>query len=191
MIIYGLSILWPTVVLSILMAFINMQNQAISQDALTGLNNRGNLDKYLHSVIDGSESMIGLIMVDINNFKKINDSFGHDTGDDILIYVSGILKNTLAGTSAFLARYGGDEFVIVMQDGSEKDIEKLLNKIRTGVEVFNSTINYGFRLSLGMGYAVYPSADAKDVNSLLRTADKNMYTNKKLMKSKVGGEVLK
>jgi diguanylate cyclase (GGDEF)-like protein len=188
---YGLSILWPTVVLSILMAFINMQNQAISQDALTGLNNRGNLDKYLHSLIDGSEGRVGLIMADINNFKKINDSFGHDTGDDILIYVAGILKNTLAGTSAFLARYGGDEFVIVMPEGSEKDIEVLMNKVRTGIEVFNATINYGFVLSLGMGYAVYPSAEVGDVNSLLRAADKNMYINKKLMKSEAGWEVRK
>ena len=188
---YGIALLWPTVVLSILMAFINMQNQAISQDALTGLNNRGNLDRYLNSVVDGSDRSVALIIADINNFKKINDSFGHDVGDDVLTYVSEILKKTFAGTPAFLARYGGDEFVIVMADEPAGSTEIMIRKIIDNVKMFNDTIDYGFELSLGIGYAKYPDQNITDVNSLLKAADTNMYVNKNMMKSKVKQEVAK
>jgi GGDEF domain-containing protein len=64
-------------------------------------------------------------------------------------------------------------------------------KIRDNVKLFNSTINYGFELSLGIGYAVYPSQDITDVNSLLKAADASMYRNKKMMKSKAEQEVRK
>ena len=107
---YGIALLWPTVVLSILMAFINMQNQAISQDALTGLNNRGNLDRYLHSVVDGSDRSVALIIADINNFKKINDSFGHV---DLLHSLAGSIVDAFLFFTHFCQVFvQGDQFLL-------------------------------------------------------------------------------
>ena len=106
--------------------------------------------------------------------RELRYTKAHDVGDDVLTYVSEILKKTFARTPAFLARYGGDEFVIVMADESEGSTEIMIRKIIDNVKMFNDTIDYGFELSLGIGYAKYPDQNITDVNSLLKAADTNM-----------------
>lgn len=173
---YGCSIVWPSMTLSFLLIFINMENLVISQDYLTGMNNRGYLIKYLQTVLPG-ETFV-LIMADINHFKRINDHFGHDVGDKALIQTADILRKTFKNTTAFLSRYGGDEFVIVLPGSDEKDAERTMAAITESFEAFNAGQTDGYRLTISMGYAVARGGDGNEFRELFKEADQNMYKDK-------------
>jgi diguanylate cyclase (GGDEF)-like protein len=183
---YGVTFLWPCVTFSILLIFMDQGTRAISRDALTNLNNRGNLDRYLNMTIGSSNNRsIALVMMDINDFKLINDSFGHDVGDEILGHFADILRGTFSNTSAFLARYGGDEFVVAIENVGNKAVENHIDRLNSNIMAFNQTIDYGFELSAGIGYAIYPSKRVSDLNGLLKEADIKMYENKALYKEEM------
>lgn len=178
-IVFGCTVLWPCVTLSILIIFINRKNREVSQDPLTGMNNRGRLDRYLQTYAENGEGNgVTLIMADINFFKKINDRFGHDMGDSALVRMADILRSTFRGEPVFLSRYGGDEFVIVLAGTEAGAAEEAISRIRRNLEDSNREDRYPYTLSVSLGYAVsrdYSSEQAKDV--LIR-ADRNMYLDK-------------
>ena len=103
---------WCTMI--ILFVYLNSQNQLISTDPLTALNNRNQLQRYLQLSHDSIDHYV--VMVDIDKFKQINDTYGHVEGDRALVLVSKALKSACGrlGKSTFLCRYGGDEFLIVV-----------------------------------------------------------------------------
>ena len=115
---YGVSLNWILSSVSILLVYLDSQNRQISTDPLTSLNNRRELNKFLqHEINERDQPKSGaltLIMMDVDGFKQINDTYGHFYGDGVLVNVSQILKASCKNTNAFLARYGGDEFCIVL-----------------------------------------------------------------------------
>ncbi len=182
---YGGAFLFPCITLSLLMIFMDIESQAISIDALTGLNNRGKMDNYLNSLMVGNNRAIALIMIDINDFKIINDDFGHDKGDEILVFMADILKKTFGNSSAFLARYGGDEFVVILENLGTRAVANYMAKIKENIDVFNSSVNYGFELSVGIGHAIYPSKKVNNADDLFRIADEEMYRDKVMFKERL------
>lgn len=179
-VLYGFSLVWPCVVVSSLLILLNKEGKILSQDALTGLNNRRRMEQVVKIYEEGQIRAAALIMLDINNFKHINDKYGHHLGDMALIQAANILRATVNGTSAFLARYGGDEFVIILPEGEERAAKEAAQKIRDSFDHFSNTNQLPFRLSVSIGFAV--SANASDIRiaNLLRTADENMYRDKAL-----------
>lgn len=177
---YGCSILYPTATLSILLIYINVENLAISLDPLTGLNNRGRLDRYLHSTLEsGQEKNVSLIMMDLNNFKAINDLYGHEVGDEALIRLANLLKNTFSRPSAFLSRYGGDEFVVVFTGSEEYAAGRAMDSLRQALEDFNASRVVPYRLSVSMGRAASSDPGVDSVSGLLKKADEQMYLEKR------------
>jgi len=175
---YGLSMVWPCAVVSSLMILLNRESQVISQDSLTGLNNRRNMERHLRTYEEGQNRPVTLIMLDVNDFKHINDQYGHYSGDMALIQTSNILRSTFNGTSAFLARYGGDEFVIVMPEGKESTAEETTQKIKNNFDVFNRSTQFPFRLTVSAGYAISTEKADNRIANLLREADEKMYQDK-------------
>lgn len=175
---YGCNLVCPCVTLSALILFITAENQAISLDALTRLNNRGNLDRYLYTSLETGQT-VSLIMLDINNFKAFNDRYGHAVGDTALIQTAGMIKNAFRDTSAFLSRYGGDEFVIVLTECEEQDVERAVEKLRESIELFNETHALPAALSVSIGFTVITISDASDISRLLKEADEHMYREKR------------
>ena len=175
---YGFSMVWPCAVVSSLMILLNRESQVISQDSLTGLNNRRNMERHLRTYEEGQNRPVTLIMLDVNDFKHINDQYGHYSGDMALIQTSNILRSTFNGTSAFLARYGGDEFVIVMPEGKESTAEETTQKIRNNFDVFNRSTQFPFRLTVSAGYAISTEKADNRIANLLREADEKMYQDK-------------
>lgn len=153
-------------------------------DVLTELPNRRALDRHLPRAISrasraGSALAVGII--DLDDFKPINDTWGHEAGDTLLQELSKRLKSALR-ESDMLARLGGDEFVVVFEDLEERhaitQLTAVLNRFHEAVEIpFEIQNGVQARLDMTMGLALYP-IDAKDSDALLRHADAVMYDAK-------------
>lgn len=148
------------------------------QDSLTDLPNRAALEKHLDARMHrGSGDSFGLLFMDLDGFKSINDSFGHGAGDQVLCEVASRLSRALP--DAFIGRWGGDEFVLVLAPGSG-DFE-----VRQSAQVLLATMATPFRLgyandmmmSPSIGAVLYPH-DGTDAQTLLRKADAAMYLAK-------------
>jgi len=175
---YGLSLLWPGVVISCLLILLNRESQAVSLDHLTGLNNRRNMEKYLRMPEEEQNYPLSIILLDLNDFKEINDVQGHDTGDVALTRAADLLRSTFGGTSAFLARYGGDEFVVILPGSDEAAARYRIQEIKASFSAFSQTKQVPFRLSVSAGYAVSRGNAADCLNQLLKEADERMYEDK-------------
>ena len=147
------SMIWPCTVISSLLILLNKVNEAISRDPLTGLNNRRNMERHLLTYEGEQNRAISLIIMDINDFKAINDQYGHRAGDDALVLIANILRTTINGTSAFLARYGGDEFVVIIPQGDERTAIEAI-RIKNNIDAFNKTNQLPFQLNISAGYAI-------------------------------------
>ncbi len=177
--IYGISLIWPCVTFSALIIFIKMQNSQLYIDYLTGLFNRRQLDNFLrqNSQCDGGARLAG-IMIDLNAFKAINDIYGHHAGDEALCYTAQILKSTFK-EDAFIARYGGDEFLVLMPVRGAEELTGAVARLKESLRRFNAqrTVPYALDLSLGCDY--YTGSSEADVASFLKHIDKLMYQDKR------------
>ena len=157
-------------------------NRQARSDTVTRLPNRRALDERLDEAIRHSSHSgcpFCVVMMDLDGFKIINDTFGHDIGDDVLRQIADSLKKTLR-TSDFLARYGGDEMTLVL---SETDLSQaciVTRKIQDQLLNLSIQLRGGqaTRLSVSGGIVVYPS-DADTAPGLLRAADEALYRAKK------------
>jgi len=177
---YGTSFTWPSVVISYVIVYIYVLNRQISTDSLTGLNNRRMLQRYLDYKVTSIEAgpPLFLIMLDADDFKCINDTYGHATGDRALMQIAGILKALCNHQDCFLARLGGDEFVIVGRDYNGSMLETLASDIGTRVAAFNASGGEPYRLSLSIGTARFSPGTVDTTDALLIAADRNMYQAK-------------
>ncbi len=175
---YGMSLIWITCALVCGYNFINVQNCVISTDYITGLNNRRRFDLYLQRKIQswkGDGFMFALIL-DMDDFKRINDDYGHMSGDLALYHAADILRRSCRNGLDFIARMGGDEFIIMGERADIDEIEFILTNINANITEFNSRRLLKFDISLSMGYSVFKKGDTAE--SLIESADKKMYVMK-------------
>lgn len=151
----------------------------ISTDALTGLNNRNELNRYVYNSVKNN-SNICVLMFDLDEFKHINDTYGHLEGDKALLAASKILKNVVKDTNAFLARFGGDEFIVIAKDFSEEDVNLLITKMEKETELINQN-NSEYIIGISCGYA-FLKKDEDFINTIER-ADQKLYERKKEKKT--------
>lgn len=143
-------------------------------DSLTSLPNRVMLEKEINSLIEEGASKFAVVYIDIDNFKYINDSLGHQTGDIFLIYIANKFKKEIPETS-FVARQGGDEFVILFKDFSSiDDITYFMDKLIKSFEHVWKYHQHEFFVSISAGIALYPE-NGKDVITIFKNADIAMY----------------
>ena len=147
-------------------------------DPLTRLPNRNMLDNRLDKAIvvaRREKKELALLFLDLDNFKFVNDSLGHDMGDKLLMAVSRKLNDLVRGGDT-VARYGGDEFVIMLWDCGVDGAALVAQKLTSGkIEVGNTD----FSVSMSVGISVFP-ADGEDRQTLIRNADMAMYHAKKV-----------
>jgi len=148
------------------------------RDDLTGLYNRRFFDFILDKYkIEDKDIEKGLIFIDLDNFKPINDKYGHDIGDKVLKEVANIIQNYIREID-YPFRFGGDEFVILIFSNKE-----ILKKVSDRIfEKVNSVNIDGVKVECSIGYAHYPT-DNKDFNKIIKVADQRMYENKKKKKT--------
>lgn len=161
-------------------------NYLAYHDALTGLANRVALNEKLRAILAGGRTgkQAGAVaFIDLDNFKVINDTFGHSHGDRLLIAFSTMLQQ-LDGGRHFIARIGGDEFVIIVEGvSSQKEITAFADKV---VSIFDKPLTVEEKtlyITASIGITVYP-ADGATVEELFKNADLAMYKAKELGKNR-------
>ncbi|MPM43510.1 hypothetical protein SDC9_90187 [bioreactor metagenome] len=181
MLYFGTSVIWISVVISLLIIFVNVQNKQISTDSLTGLNNRIQFEKYISALIKDAkkQEQICLVVIDIDKFKIINDTFGHAEGDRALISISDILKKACKNKKIFISRYGGDEFLIIYKVKNIGQLDELISDIYFNLDAFNTREGQKYLLRLSIGRAIWDSNECHSISDLFVKADNNMYTEKK------------
>jgi diguanylate cyclase (GGDEF)-like protein len=177
---YGLSLIWSGMALSILLIYLNIQDLRLNTDYLTGAYSRRLLDDHLRERMRGGPSgkPFSAILIDLDNFKKINDTLGHDAGDSALTDAVGLIKGCLR-QGDFISRFGGDEFLVVLDISDKATLTKTVHRIRESFRRFNETQSRPYKLGFSTGYAVYDSARGMDPEQFVSHLDRLMYAEKR------------
>ena len=161
------------------------QRMAIT-DSLTQLFNRGFFEKKFSQEFEAAQSdnhPLSLVIVDIDLFKKINDTYGHLAGDKILQDLGKILTSSVREED-LVFRFGGEEFIIILHEEKE-EAQKVAERIRQKVEDFSRKGNEGpEKFTISLGVASYPE-DAQNARELLIKADQALYQAKKQGRNRV------
>lgn len=183
----GISIIAFGGTIAMVQVFINLQDTRITMDPLTGVNNRTRLMQVLETqMASAGKKTLYFIMLDIDRFKDINDQYGHTEGDIALMAVAQVLRDVCGDYSGILARYGGDEFAVVLTPATWEEptlIEAFQQSIRLSLQEYNRTANKPYQLTVSIGYAKRTEA-LNSIPALIAAADKDMYAEKK---NKKGG----
>lgn len=179
---------FPFLGLALLLVFLwlgkryDMVTYLAENDSLTKTYNRRYLIHAflkLSALMDRKNKKLRLFFVDINDFKLINDQYGHEMGDEVLKYLSNLLVKVTSKIE-IIARFAGDEFIILAPFTDEKRQEMIINQISK--ELRKSSEELHIDLSVSIGTSIYPD-DAKTLDGLLRIADQNMYQQKSVIKN--------
>lgn len=169
----------PLALLDIVAGLAEAREEA-SRDALTGLLNRRSLAEGLGAVIEQGNrygASFSLAMIDLDNFKWFNDTFGHSEGDLLLKQMALVLTSSLRRAD-IVARYGGDEFLLVLPHTDPEKSETLLKRVGAELDQFLHRYgSVGVRLGFSAGVSHFP-ADGRDADALIRRADERLYVNK-------------
>mgnify|MGYP005989614143 FL=1 len=144
-----------------------------NKDSLTQIFNRGKIDLLIQDEIKKSKKhnhTFSIIFLDIDDFKRINDNFGHIKGDEVLIHISNLVSNNIRETD-FIGRWGGEEFIILLPKTTSNDAFIIANDLKQLVSKTNFGINNTLTISLGISQ--YLQKDTK--NDLIKRADDAMY----------------
>ena len=167
----------------IFIMFVRFQDEQITNDILTTLHNRYALDTHINDKIKEYSAghrrgnTLYFIMMDVDNFKSINDIYGHNEGDEVLRAIAFQLKNVglKYKTDLFLARYAGDEFCAVFESPSRERVDELVSDIKNEVSLLSE--ERGHHMSISVGYAAYAGKNM-DIETLFELADKALYIDK-------------
>jgi len=157
-------------------------------DGLTGLYNHRYLRQVMERILERCSrdgQPLGLIMVEIDNFKRYNDTYGHQRGDEVLRIVADLLRKGTRATD-FLARYGGDEFMIVLPSTAKETTSEVGERLRRAIEVYPFTLgeNTVTNVTLSLGIAASPE-DGDTVDALVEAVDGAQYSAKRSGGNKV------
>ena len=148
-----------------------------NSDELTGLANRRHFTRDLTDRLALTEdTMTGLLLADIDWFKRVNDTYGHEAGDEVLCHIARTLE-AAAPEGALVARLGGEEFTVLCEVAAPEDLDRIAETLRTAVE--STRLLYrgeAIRVTISLGLALARSGEA--VSALLGRADKALYTAK-------------
>jgi len=157
------------------------------RDPMTGLSNRRYLEEYMETLLANARRQqihLAIMMLDLDYFKMVNDNYGHDAGDTVLKALAGVLKQSVR-SSDMVIRYGGEEFLIILQDTTEPDADQVAENIRAAVEKIR--VNAGgtvLQKTISIGISDYPK-DSATFWQALKFADIALYNAKQTGRNRV------
>ncbi len=159
-------------------------------DPMTGAYNRRFLDAHLPKLLARSRTSmkpLSALMVDIDHFKKVNDNYGHDSGDAVLISVAGSIINSLRPTD-LVVRMGGEEFAVIMPETDMKTALSIAERLRQRIEKLSISVknnSQNINVTASMGVACIREEDESNVQQLLKHADEGLYKAKETGRNRV------
>lgn len=159
-------------------------------DQLTGVPNRRSFDRTMDREwrrAERTQSQLGLLMIDVDKFKHLNDTQGHPAGDRCLKRIAAVIDTTLGRATDFVARYGGEEFAVILTDTSPQDIRAIAENLRVAVNAaqFPNATEIGQFVSCSIGAAITVPGPPLTPSSLLTGADKALYEAKRNGRNRV------
>ena len=173
---FGISTIWLCVAIAFILVYIEIQISISYIDDLSGLYNRKYMNHYLNKLQNNKTKHVYGFLMDINEFKAINDTYGHLKGDHALIQFGKILQHSIDKDSVAI-RMGGDEFVVFAKLQSDTEAVKLKKRIEYNVRQFNIHSKEPFHLSFSIGIAKY---NGKNIDTFLSAMDDSMYEAKNM-----------
>jgi diguanylate cyclase (GGDEF)-like protein len=153
----------------------------VEQDSLTGIMNRMAIENHLEKILAMNRGVLDRCMVqiiDVDNFKEINDRYGHDAGDQVLIQLARIFSANIRDVDQ-VGRWGGDEFVIVFKGIAESAVQPMVQRIQGAVRDYdwsNILTASQAKVSISIGYTICEDKESK--HDVLKRADDHLYTSK-------------
>lgn len=173
---FGVSTIWLCVAIAFIIVYIEIQISISFIDDLSGLYNRKYMNHYLNKLQNDKPKHVYGFLMDINDFKAINDTYGHLKGEYALIQFGKILQHSIDKDSVAI-RMGGDEFVIFAKLKSDEEALALKKQIKYNVRQFNLKSKEPFHLSFSIGIAKY---NGKNIDAFLSAMDDSMYEAKNM-----------
>lgn len=164
----------------LLKSYKKLEDQS-NTDALTGIYNRKKFDEYTEVFLNYAkryENTFSLVVIDLNKFKPINDTYGHDIGDKVLIFFSKTISNLIREVDFFF-RTGGDEFILILPNTKYQQAEEIVKKIKE--ELSNTSFKDGslnLQIEASFGISQY-LPEVNNITSMIKEADEKMYEDKK------------
>lgn len=172
-------------VVFLLFNYMTKSKTMISQDSLSGVNNRVSFNKYINNVFLSKEhDGAYIVYIDIDKFKQINDTYGHIEGDEAISLVGKTLKSIAGETNSFVARIGGDEFVMIVKTTEEEKVKKVIQNISFELEERIIFSDKQYDLTVSCGY-IEVKKNQKNIKELMVKADESMYIEKLKKNSEV------
>lgn len=152
---------------------------ASNTDSLTDLKNKNSFTLDMHNIENsGHFERYGMIVVDLNGLKHINDTRGHHVGDRFIQKSAMVLKNCINNKNQVVYRIGGDEFTAILRDCTEKDILDIIDRVNEKIRIENAD-DTAFKLSMAIGYAIFDKLVDRNISDTFQRADTMMYSVKK------------
>jgi diguanylate cyclase (GGDEF)-like protein len=170
------ALIWPCLSSALLYSYFFIIRTDFKLDTLTGIGNRYAFNEFIANLSrQTAKQSYSIVMIDMDHFKKINDTLGHLEGDNALRDMAAIIKGSLR-TNDFAARYGGDEFVIAAKAGS--DINRIMERIQTAIDNQNSKNLRPYKIEISYGVGVFTSQSGQSIEKFLAHIDGLMYKHK-------------
>ena len=182
----GTAWTFPATTLAILINYTTVQNGYMARDHLTGLYNRSQLENFMNYQLKNLKkgNYFFLILIDMDKFKEINDTYGHVVGDDALINAAKLLRGSCKRKSDYVARLGGDEFAIIGQCENVAAVDMIIKRMHDVIDRFNKISRKPYKIQFSAGYTVYDGNGQATLDKMISEADHKMYEVKNAKKNK-------
>ncbi|SMC48731.1 GGDEF domain-containing protein [Sporomusa malonica] len=169
--------IWNSVAIAVVINYVFIIHSQTKIDSLTGLGNRIAYDEYLTILCRRSNIVLAVINIDLDNFKSINDVFGHHEGDRVLRVFAKQLEAVFEGKGVSI-RLGGDEFIVLINENQREIVEKYIKMLNDNINAYNASSKMPYRIKFSYGMAIFNNT-YNSIHELIQHSDKLMYEEKK------------
>ncbi|MEG6586579.1 GGDEF domain-containing protein [Dendrosporobacter sp. 1207_IL3150] len=179
--------IWNSVAIAVVINYVFIVHSQTKIDSLTGLGNRIAYDEYLAISSRQSNIVLAVVNIDLDDFKSINDVFGHHEGDKVLRVFARHLEEVFEGKGLSI-RLGGDEFIVLINENRREIVEKYIENLRNNINTYNEVSNNPYHIKFSYGLAIFNNT-YNNIHELIQHSDKLMYEEKNKRVEKISCEI--